>query len=65
MIPIPGKKYVIACMGPYDFNKWAGVATCTENTCDYGEFIAFEFQLSERVLDVAYFIDEDIIAEAV
>ena len=65
MIPTPGKKYFIACMGPYEYNTWRGVAICTENTQNYGDELAYEFQLSAHPQDLAYFISEDIMGEAV
>ncbi len=32
MIPIKDKTYAIACMGPYDYNKYGGLGIHTGNT---------------------------------
>ena len=51
-------------MGPYEYNKWSGVAICIDETEDYGDEIAYGFQISDNPHDLAFFIDEDIIAES-
>ena len=74
MKPKKNKFYSIACLGPYEYCKWGGVAKYTgyKETWDIDgeEKIVYEFKhkdfeekIGEEIEDTAFFFEEDIIAE--
>jgi len=69
MIPIKGKQYAIACMGPYDYNMYKGVALHTGDVqTDIGtendpasDLYGFHILESSGMF---WFAEEDILCEA-
>lgn len=61
MIPEEGKKYMIACMGPYDYNRYVGEGICVGNEEPYGNDTAYGFKIPVDN-EIVYFLDEDIVA---
>ena len=56
------KVYAIACLGPYDYNRYAGKGVFTGNFEESEEEIIYEFKIDSNQ-EFAYFSMEDVIGE--
>lgn len=66
MIPTKGKKYAIACLGPFEYNQWKGIAEYngniepgTNSDGSYEDWYEFIREDGQKIV----LADEDIIAE--
>lgn len=62
MIPVKGKKYMLNCQGPYDYNRYAGEGICTGQTDIIDEETIYGFKIPGTT-EICYFLDKEIIAE--
>lgn len=63
MIPIKGKKYMINCQGPYDYNRYMGEGICTGGVDRYDpEQLAYGFKIPDYDCAV-FFVEQEIVAE--
>lgn len=64
MIPQKGKTYAIACLGPYEWNKYGGLAKFTGRTDKLGtEELFYEFILPDSDMTSTHFSEKEIICE--
>jgi hypothetical protein len=68
MIPKKGKTYAIACLGPYDYNKFKGTAKYSGITESFPEDndvvkIGYGFEIDGEP-DLCFFVEDEILAEA-
>lgn len=65
MIPEKNKKYAIACLGPYDYNKYGGVGIFTGEIKEEGfDEPIYEFKIPNDD-EPCLFFEKEIIAEIV
>jgi hypothetical protein len=63
MTPIKGKKYMINCQGPYDYNRYMGEGICTGGVDRYDpEQLAYGFKIPDTT-EICFFLEEEIVAE--
>jgi hypothetical protein len=66
MIPIKGKKYMLNCQGPFEWNRYMGEGICTGETEDYcdknGETFIYGFKIPLND-ETCFFEEESIVAE--
>lgn len=60
MKPTKGKKYAIACLGPYDYNVWKGVAVHDGEIEPHEGWFGFFIPGESKPV---WFAEEDIIGE--
>lgn len=64
MIPEKDKTYAIACMGPYYYNQWKGIATALGERQGLGtEGDPYIYGFKDQDGEEIRFAEEDIIAE--
>lgn len=68
MIPIKGKKYMINCQGPFDYNRYMGEGICTGGICPGGvdgydsEEVVYGFRIPDYDC-VVFFLEQEIVGE--
>ena len=66
MIPEKNKTYAIACLGPYEYNKYAGIGEFTGETDDRvmteDPYIYYQFNIPTEK-EPCWFNETEIIAE--
>jgi hypothetical protein len=62
MIPIKGKKYMINCQGPYDYNRYMGEGVFTGEVTDMEGETCYGFMIPVEK-EICFFTKEEIIAE--
>ena len=66
MIPIKGKKYMLNCQGPFEWNRYMGEGVCTGEKEDFcgenGETFIYGFKIPLND-ETCFFEEESIVAE--
>jgi hypothetical protein len=66
MIPIKGKKYMLNCQGPFEWNRYMGEGVCTGEKEDFcgknGDTFIYGFKIPLND-ETCFFEEESIVAE--